>query len=441
MSGNLEEFVNTVRNLSSQGQLSQLCDHMNKSWNLLVKNISHLDTMLEALDIQEHTLGVLYILCVKVSTFQSSSNQEEFEQLLLQVDLFVSQCNKDQTRYSIGNFAQMCHTLTNELCQRNMAIRGIKLISRIIEQVQEHPSQLTSVHADLCQLCLTAKCLKPAAKYLDIEVTDISKENGFYECKHYLSYYYYGGMIYTALKNYKRALYFFEQAVVCPATAISHIMVEAYKKYILISIISEGRVLPFPKYTSHIVQRGIKPLCGAYTVLLNAYATYSPAKLNSVLESHGQVFIQDKNMGLVKQVIASLHKRNIQRLTKTFITLSLSDVSSRAHLSSPQEAETQLRNMIDDGEIYATINQKDGMVSFYDNPEKYNNPAMLEAIDKDIQYFMELDRKLQEMDCQIQVNPQYVKKAKSVTSHDDEMDGGLLSRASSSATSNSVKSG
>lgn len=30
------------------------------------------------------------------------------------------------------------------------------------------------------------------------------------------------------------------------------------------------------------------------------------------------------------------------------------------------------------------INQKDGMVSFYDNPEKYNNPAMLEAINKDV---------------------------------------------------------
>lgn len=51
-------------------------------------------------------------------------------------------------------------------------------------------------------------------------------------------------------------------------------------------------------------------------------------------------------MGLVKQVLASLRKRNIQRLTKTFITLSLTDVASRTHLSGPQEAEMHLRNMV-----------------------------------------------------------------------------------------------
>lgn len=39
---------------------------------------------------------------------------------------------------------------------------------------------------------------------------------------------------------------------------------------------------------------------------------------------------------------------------------------------------------IEDGEIFASINQKDGMVSFHDNPEKYNNPAMLHNIDQEV---------------------------------------------------------
>lgn len=39
---------------------------------------------------------------------------------------------------------------------------------------------------------------------------------------------------------------------------------------------------------------------------------------------------------------------------------------------------------IEDGEIYASINQKDGMVCFHDNPEKYNNPAMLHKIDQEV---------------------------------------------------------
>ena len=35
-------------------------------------------------------------------------------------------------------------------------------------------------------------------------------QSGHYDAKDFLSYFYYGGMIYTALKNYNRALYFFE---------------------------------------------------------------------------------------------------------------------------------------------------------------------------------------------------------------------------------------
>ena len=39
---------------------------------------------------------------------------------------------------------------------------------------------------------------------------------------------------------------------------------------------------------------------------------------------------------------------------------------------------------IEDGDIYASINQRDGMVSFHQNPEKYNNPKMLKKLDDEV---------------------------------------------------------
>ena len=39
---------------------------------------------------------------------------------------------------------------------------------------------------------------------------------------------------------------------------------------------------------------------------------------------------------------------------------------------------------IEDGDIYASINQRDGMVSFHQNPEKYNNPKMLKKLDTEV---------------------------------------------------------
>ncbi len=51
-------------------------------------------------------------------------------------------------------------------------------------------------------------------------------------------------------------------------------------------------------------------------------------------------------MGLVKQCLSALHKKNIQRLTKTFITLSLTDMASKVQLPNAKDAEKHILNMV-----------------------------------------------------------------------------------------------
>uniref|UniRef100_A0A674B656 COP9 signalosome subunit 3 n=1 Tax=Salmo trutta TaxID=8032 RepID=A0A674B656_SALTR len=386
MASALEQFVNNVRQLSAQGQMTQLCELINKSGELLAKNLSHLDTVLGALDIQEHSLGVLAVLFVKFSM----PNIPDFETLFSQVQLFISTCNGEHIRYATDTFAGLCHQLTNALVERKQPLRGVGILKQAIDKMQMNTNQLTSVHADLCQLCLLAKCFKPVLPFLELDMMDICKENGAYDAKHFLCYYYYGGMIYTGLKNFERALYFYEQAITTPAMAVSHIMLEAYKKYILVSLILHGKVQQLPKYTSQIVGRFIKPLSNAYHELAQVYATNNPAELRTQVNKHSETFTRDNNTGLVKQCLSSLYKKNIQRLTKVYF------------LPLPH---------IEDGEIYASINQKDGMVCFHDNPEKYNNPAMLHKIDQEMLKCIELDEKLKSMDQEITVNPQFVQKS------------------------------
>ncbi|XP_041134008.1 COP9 signalosome complex subunit 3-like isoform X3 [Polyodon spathula] len=386
MASALEQFVNNVRQLSAQGQMTQLCELINKSGELLAKNLSHLDTVLGALDMQEHSLGVLAVLFVKFS-MPSIPN---FETLFSQVQLFISTCNGEHIRYTTDTFAGLCHQLTNSLVERKQPLRGVGILQQAIDKMQMNTNQLTSIHADLCQ------------------------------------------------------------AITTPAMAVSHIMLEAYKKYILVSLILHGKVQQLPKYTSQIVGRFIKPLSNAYHELAQVYSTNNPAELRNLINKHNETFTRDNNMGLVKQCLSSLYKKNIQRLTKTFLTLSLQDMASRVQLSGSQEAEKYMLHMcagcfshhqdlnirepqgtdlsravafnrpkIEDCEIYASINQKDGMVSFLDNPEKYNNPAMLHNIDQEMLKCIELDEKLKSMDQEITVNPQFVQK--SMGSQDDDV--------------------
>ena len=50
-------------------------------------------------------------------------------------------------------------------------------------------------------------------------------------------------------------------AVAAPAVAVSAIAVEAYKKYVLCSLLTEGAVSRLPKYTANHVQRAVRWVC------------------------------------------------------------------------------------------------------------------------------------------------------------------------------------
>lgn len=58
------------------------------------------------------------------------------------------------------------------------------------------------------------------------------------------------------------------------------------------------------------------------------------------------MFSQDKNFGLVKQVVSSLYKRNIQRLTQTYLTLSLQDIADSVQLENSKQAEMHVLEMV-----------------------------------------------------------------------------------------------
>lgn len=65
---------------------------------------------------------------------------------------------------------------------------------------------------------------------------------------------------------------------------------------------------------------------------------------------------------------------------------------------------------IEEGEIYAMINQKDGMVVFLDSPEKYASPETLCVLEQQMAACTKLHQYIQEMDELIQVNPQVCSK-------------------------------
>ena len=59
-------------------------------------------------------------------------------------------------------------------------------------------------------------------------------------------------------------------------------VVAAFKKYTLASLIASGTLPSFPRYTAAIVQRHLKSSCSEYVQLADAYKSRSAEQLRKV---------------------------------------------------------------------------------------------------------------------------------------------------------------
>jgi len=416
----LEQFVNTVKTLTTQKSYSELCEFLNKQSPILCGNPGQLEGLYESLDDNQHIMGCLAIVAARLK----NDNVENWDQMLHRIDNLFTVINDEQQRFSTGIMVEICHQLSSLLIKNNLAIRGIPIIQKAVKKLQERPDMLTAAHADLAKLCLKAQCFAPVLPILDIDMTKICTEEEHLDALHLLLYFYYGGCVYLAVKQYEKALYFFEVTVTCPAQAVSHVMLEAYKKYLLLSLIVHGDKPKdsntLPKYTSPIVAKFLKPLCYAYTDIFNAYHQNNVDELRTVVAKYREIFESDSNLGLVNQVVKTQVRSNIKRLTKPFVTLSLADVANRVGLEHPNMAEQEIIEMIREGCIHATISQQDGMVSFDHNPESYSSPEVLQLVEGIAIRAIELDRKVEKLTEEILISPQYLRRMVSGKEQDDD---------------------
>ncbi|KAL5719424.1 hypothetical protein ACHQM5_012205 [Ranunculus cassubicifolius] len=393
----LENLVTQIQGLSNTyNDLLHLHTVLKKSQQSLSKiSFSQLDSALKKLDPSVHSLGYLFIL----HALAVSASKDQAGELVSTVAEFIDSCVEGQIHLEpdkCNNFTLVRTCLQKiEGCSYVSAspIRGVGPMRTAIRKLQISPGKLTALHPDALQICLLAKSYKVGFSIL---------EEGIFETdqpKDLFLYCYYGGMICIGQKCYRKAIELLYSVITLPKSASNAIAIEAYKKYIMVSLIHNGQFLnTLPKAASIVTSRRVKTLCQLYYDLGEIYSTGSLFELESFVEHNRKTFENENNLGLAKQVVSSLCRRNIQKLTKAYLTLSLEDIAKTAQLKSSKEAEMLVLQMTQDGDIFATINQKDGMVNFHEDPEQYRTCEMVDTIDSSIQRILNLSSKLREFD-------------------------------------------
>jgi COP9 signalosome complex subunit 3 len=401
----MEKIVDRITSYSgSEEGLRNLKLLLSKEEGYLIKNINYIDDILNnILDPKKTSLGYIYLLAAKTSS-QKLDPGQYFSQFLK----LVQNGSPQQVRMAAAKFREVCKRFTEMMVEGNRAIVAIRPLKLAVSLVRENSSSLTPVHAMLLQACLAAKCYNGALQTLEEEICEINQERSGCTARDVLMYYYYGGMLYTGLKNYKTALSFFKMVICTPAVVMSAIMNEGYKKFVLVSLLVHGK-LALPRGASSVIQRQSKnyPL---YAELAKLYSENDVEKFQKLVDENQEIFKKEKNFGLVKQCVQALYRRNIQRLTQTYLTFSLKDMATSVKLPSAKEAEMAVLGMIEKGEIFASINHKDGTVSFHEDPELYDNNKTLAIIDTQIQSIIDLSNKVRNLDETISAMPTYIQR-------------------------------
>lgn len=374
---------------------------------------------LEAMDMTQHSIGYLELLHVMSDIPELSAN------FMTQVREFFTVCNPRQVQLMPERFADVVTKFVAvHLKAKGSPLSAVGPLLSAVQKVRRSPEHLSGVHHEFVKMCLLAKCYHIAARVLDDDVLYLPEQDGGkvpeLKIEHVLMYHYYGGMVYVGLKKLERALQFFSVAITAPAECTSQIMLEAYKKYMLVCLLMYGKDVPLPSYASSLT-RQFKNQLAPYTDVVAAYRKGEADGLDAAVVKHANTFTSDSNVGLVRQCKAKLSRRNIKRLTETFLTLSLDDIAKRVKLVDGAAAEVALVGMIADGEIFATINQLTGTVSFHDDPEDFTTFATTQQLQQETSEAAELYTKVMALDTELRMTPKYIKKTNQTSSNSNSM--------------------
>ena len=328
---NVDDFVSACRRLCDEenyqeaAKLAILFQASQKSVPL-----GRMNAAFDAMVSPKFTIVMVALLACKLRS--PLDKDKDWKQLGPQIQTLVAVMDTERVFLVRDQFHFIIHELTKSLLKRNVPASGIQLVLAAIQRSCPNGQVLSPIHADLCHLCLAAKNFKPVLPLLEADIRDLQvSSKGKFDATAFLLYYFYGGRIYAALKEYNKAKFFFTAAVTCPATHLSGIVVEAYKRLCFVSILATGEGPKLPAYASTAVRPlGQKDdLLFPYADICQCYKRRDLEEYDTLLAQHKSLLVTEEMKGLVKQVRKALVKQKILHVIKIFMTTTVQEVAVR----------------------------------------------------------------------------------------------------------------
>ena len=338
--------------------------------------------LLEQLDPAVNSIAYLVTLNKQIAAITSNKDKKRIDLLETYATLFLGTFDPIQIRYAGRDFLELWQWMVEGL-QQSHDVNDLSFMVNALLRLDPTAGTLISPHLDIVRLCLLRGVPSQALPILDKDVyslpmktqkgvTDelpseehelsnawITEKSGFsarMDTQHVLEYYLIGASIYIGLNIWHRARLFLECIILSPAVqhTVSALQVEAYKKWVLVGLIAQGRQYPEPKTYDTIVQKNLKNLSKLYDELAADFESRNSKKLQADAETGLRDIQDDGNVGLVAEVASACTRYRVIDLQKVYVELPVTRVADIIDMT-PGEALQTLQIMIQEGHLSASL--------------------------------------------------------------------------------------
>lgn len=337
-------------------------------------------TFLEVLDPAVHSIAYLRTLNEQISQLKQQDRQRG-ELLFDQACIFFASFDPIQVRF-VGELWRAVWEWAMHASQ-SLGLVDVSVFSTALRRLDPSAATFTTLHLRFVRQCLGVGSPSQALAILDRNIfaypqalpksahTEVLSEehelsnafittsSGFSEKilpEHVLEYYLIGAHVYIGMRNFQRARLFLEHVILYPTLqhVASTLQMEAYKKWILVGLLSEGKLFQQPRTVDQAVWKILKAAGRAYEALADNFERRDWLKYQAELDVGSQIWIDDGNMGLVTEAGNALVKYRVSDLQKTYAALNVDRVAAHLGLDATATLDI-LSRMIGGAQLNASL--------------------------------------------------------------------------------------
>ncbi|RAH40683.1 putative COP9 subunit 3 [Aspergillus brunneoviolaceus CBS 621.78] len=385
MAESVEQIISLSSHLHSQNRLSET-DYVNRVQELvaILRRSSHSllsEAVLTDLNPHEHTLPYLFVLLHQIDLARSrtrSALPDDIKpggRLWSPAVQFLREFKGPQVRFVGHEWRQLVNMILDAAEDDSKPVLAVRVLSGAIMRIDQNVCEFTSLHPRFLRLCLLSQSYSYALPVLDKHIssshTSLEQpargDNGYMLAskndandfiaeapdissrlthKDIVQFYLYGAMIYMALKEWDKALHWLSVVISFPVVnSVSKVMIEAFKKWVLVGLLRHGKLVTAPKIISSHVMKIYQAVARPYLSLADAFEKSDEQRLRTEADLGKSVWCADLNSGLVRQLLQAYDMFLVLKLCRVFSALTTRDIAAKA-ASAGLVSSAKIENLI-----------------------------------------------------------------------------------------------